>query len=452
MSIYQEGHSHEHIVKTYFSNSEKRISLKPGEVLLEQYELNDRLFYVAQGKVCGYLPDKELEEPVFEADEDSFVGVYSYFSNDRKSYSQVVAEENAVVFYYNDNPFELPQQEAREFLTFLFGVVVRELRDRQHFAGEMAHDREKSLQKLIQVEKMVTLGQMAAGIAHELNNAIGSLNSNLNQVEERIIENLEKAEDQNLIAYFNKGLNEGQPITSSEARAARAELEKLKFLDKPTVKILARAGVSPSEIKRTSQGSRERAQRIASFWELGYSLHDMHIATTHSSHVIKSVKSVGVANQNWTTDTDINKTVQEALAILRSITKNVGVEEQFDPDLPLTEACSGELIQVWINLIKNAVESLINSGTDAPKVQVATSHNEKSILVTITDNGPGIPPELSEKIFQPNFTTKVGGLSFGLGLGLTISKRIISEHNGKIELESEAGHTHFKIYIPIINK
>ncbi|MEM1408239.1 MAG: cyclic nucleotide-binding domain-containing protein, partial [Bacteroidota bacterium] len=282
MSIYQEGHSHEHIVKTYFSNSEKRIILKSGEVLLKQYELNNRLFYVAQGKVCGYLPDKGLEEPVFEADEDSFVGVYSYFSHDRKSYSQVVAEEDSTVFYYNDNPFELPRQEAKEFLTFLFGVVVRELRDRQHFAGEMAHDREKSLQKLIQVEKMVTLGQMAAGIAHELNNAIGSLASNLNQVEERIIENLEKAEDQSLITYFNKGLNEGQSVTSSEARAARSKLEKLKFLDKSTVKILARAGVSPDEIKRKSRASSERARRIASFWELGYSLHDMHTATTHS--------------------------------------------------------------------------------------------------------------------------------------------------------------------------
>ncbi|MEM1408954.1 MAG: ATP-binding protein, partial [Bacteroidota bacterium] len=216
--------------------------------------------------------------------------------------------------------------------------------------------------------------------------------------------------------------------------------------------ILARAGVSPDEIKRKSRASSERARRIASFWELGYSLHDMHTATTHSSHVIKSVKSVGVANQNWTADTDINKTVQEALAILRSMTKNVEVEERFKPDLPLTEACSGELIQVWINLIKNAVESLIHSGTEAPKVQVATFNSEKSILVTITDNGPGIPQELSEKIFQPNFTTKVGGLSFGLGLGLTISKRIISEHNGKIELESQAGRTHFKIYIPIINK
>lgn len=452
MSFFREGNSQEYIVQTYFSDNEKRIKLKRGEVLFKQYEINDRLFYVAKGKVCGYLPDKELEEPVFEADADSFVGVYSYFSQDRKSYSQVVAVEDSEVFYYNDNPFELPPQDAEDLLTFLFNVVVRELRDRQHFAGEMAHEREKSLQKLIQVEKMVTLGQMAAGIAHELNNAIGSLASNLNQVKERIIENLERAEDPNFITYFRKGLDQGQSLTSSEARKVRAELERFKFLDKSTAKVLARAGVTASEIERTGERNLDRLQRIASFWELGYLLHDMGMASNHSSHVIKSVKSVGVANQNWTSDTDINKTIREALAILRTMAKDVEVEEHLDPELPLTEACSGELVQVWINLVKNAIESLVNSGTKNPKVQLSTSQNNGSILVSIVDNGPGIPKELSEKIFQPNFTTKVGGLSFGLGLGLTIAKRIISEHDGRVELISQEGRAEFIIHIPITSK
>ncbi len=451
MSFYREGNSHEYIVRTYFSDEGKRIILKPGEILLKQYELNDRLFYVSKGKICGYLPDKELEEPVFEAHADSFVGVYSYFSQDRKSYSQVVAVEESEVFYYKDNPFDLSPQDAEELLTFLFNVVVRELRHRQHFAGEMAHEREKSLQKLIQVEKMVTLGQMAAGIAHELNNSIGSLASNLNQVEERIIENLEAAQDQSLISYFKKGLTQGQKTTSSEARSARKELKELKFIDKLTAKVLARAGITAAQIKKAGIKNSDEAKRIASFWELGYLLHDMHTATKHSEHVIKSVKTVGVANQKWTSDTDINKTLREALAILRSMTQGVEMEQDLDQHLPLTEACSGELVQVWINLVKNAVESLINSQTRNPKIILKTYHKQGFIRVSIIDNGPGIPLELSEKIFQPNFTTKVGGLSFGLGLGLTITKRIISEHNGKINLKSRLGHTQFDILIPIIS-
>ncbi|MEM8565368.1 MAG: ATP-binding protein [Bacteroidota bacterium] len=451
MSLFREGNSHEYIVTRYFSNPEKRIILQPGEILLKQYDPNNKLFYVASGKVCGYLPDKELKEPVFEADADSFVGVYSFFSQDRKSYSQVIAVEPSEVFYYHDNPFELDPKDAEELLTFLFNVVVRELRDRQHYAGEMAHEREKSLQKLIHVEKMVTLGQMAAGIAHELNNSIGSLASNLSQVEEHIIENLEKADDQSLISYFRKGLQEGQSVSSSQAREARTELERLKYLDKSTAKVLARAGITSFELKNKHVTTLERASRIASFWELGYLLHDMHTASKHSGHVIKSVKTVGVSHQKWTSDTDINKTLHEALAILRSMTKEVEIEQNLDEYLPVTEACSGELVQVWINLVKNAVESLLHSETSQPRIEVKTAFDTDYIIVSIIDNGPGIPQELREKIFQPNFTTKVGGLSFGLGLGLTITKRIINEHNGKIALNSRLGRTQFDIYIPIIS-
>ncbi|MEM7106681.1 MAG: ATP-binding protein [Bacteroidota bacterium] len=451
MSFFREGNSHEYIVKRYFSDAEKRIILRPGEVLLKQYDPNDKLFYVASGKVCGYLPDKELKEPVFEADADSFVGVYSYFSQDRKSYSQVLAVETSEVFYYNDNPFALDPKDAEELLTFLFNVVVRELRDRQHYAGEMAHEREKSLQKLIHVEKMVTLGQMAAGIAHELNNSIGSLTSNLSQVEQRIVENLEKADDQSLISYFRKGLKEGQGISSLQAREARRELKRLRFLDKSTTKVLARAGVTASELEKKGVKTLERASRIASFWELGYLLHDMHTAAKHSGHVIKSVKTVGISHQKWTSDTDVNKTLHEALAILRSMTKEVEIDEDLDEALPLTEACSGELVQVWINLVKNAVESLLHSETSQPRIVVKTEFDTHYIIVSIIDNGPGIPRELCEKIFQPNFTTKVGGLSFGLGLGLTITKRIINEHNGKIELTSRVGRTQFDVHIPIIS-
>ena len=450
MKLMNENDNHDRIVRKYFSNEAKSIRLKKGEVLLEQYELNDRLFYVEEGKVCGYLPDKNLQEPVFEAGENSFVGVYSYFSQDRKSYSQVLAAEDSVVRYYNDNPFDMPAGEAQEFLTFLFNVVVKELRHRQHFAGTMARERQETLQKLIQSEKMVTLGQMAAGLAHELNNTIASLSGNLRQVEEAVASYLQSNENEEAITYFQKGFQEGQQMTSADARALRKELKKLKFLDKDTSKKLPRAGLTLQEVEKTCKGETANAKKIASFWELGYLLHDMQIVALHASHVIKSVKSVGVANQQWSNDVNVNRTIDEALAILRSITRGVEVEKKLDDQLPVTEACSGELVQVWINLIKNAVESLVNSQTANPKIQINTSYSDISIRVGITDNGPGIPDDLYEKVFQPNFTTKVGGLSFGLGLGLTIVKRIINEHNGDIKLSSKPGHTCFEVYLPIV--
>ena len=442
---------HEEMVRKYFSNPAKMIHLKRGNVLLHQYEENNRLFYVMKGKVCGYLPDKELHEPVLEANSRSFVGVYSFFSQDRKSYSELLAEEDSEISYYDGNPFDLPLEEARELLIFLFNKVVGELRTRQHFAGRMAHENQATLQKLIQSEKMATLGQMSAGLAHELNNAIGALSSNLRQVQEEISAYLKLNEDQVIFEAYQKGLEEGQNISSSEARESRTALEKLKFLDKATSKKLSRAGISPLDIKKLSGEDKYMAKKIAAFWEMGYLLHDMHIAGTHATHVIQSVKNLGVSHQQWIRDADINKSLDEALAILRNMTKQVELEVNLSPELPSTEACPGELVQVWINLVKNAVESLLNANIEYPKLIVNSESDKNNIRISITDNGQGIPKDLEQVIFQPNFTTKKGGLSFGLGLGLTIVKRIINEHNGEIKVDSRPGHTCFEVLIPIVN-
>ncbi|TRX60601.1 GHKL domain-containing protein [Fulvivirga sp. M361] len=444
MNFSRQSSRHEAIITKYFSDPEREIQLKAGEVLLEQYEINNKLFYVAEGKICGYLPDKHLQEPVFEALDSSFVGVYSFFSEDRKSYSKVVAEEDSVIRYFDDNPFDLPPADTEELLTFLFNVVVGELRSRQHFAGNMAYERQATLQKLIQTEKLATLGQMAAGLAHELNNAIGSLSGNLRQLEEDISKDLVEGEHQQLADLFTKGLQEGQQLSSLDVRKARSKWEKTYALDKATIKKLTKSGIDPDEIA----GDTVKALKAASLWNLGYLLHDMKTAATHATHVIQSVKSMGIANQSWSKEVKVNNTIEDALAIIRSLTKQVTLQRQLENELPDITACSGELVQVWINLVKNAVESLINNKVSRPTVQISTTQTADQIVIAIEDNGPGVPGELREKIFQPSFTTKVDGLSFGLGLGLTIVKRIISEHEGDITLFSEPGKTRFTVYLP----
>ncbi|WP_300802782.1 HAMP domain-containing sensor histidine kinase, partial [uncultured Akkermansia sp.] len=112
--------------------------------------------------------------------------------------------------------------------------------------------------------------------------------------------------------------------------------------------------------------------------------------------------------------------------------------------------------------LQNACDALKIENTPNPSIHVEcrvekisskdqTSHTTREILVSVTDNGPGVPKDLHEKIFRPNFTTKKKGLSFGLGLGLTIVRRIVDSYGGRIRLESVPGHTVFTIIIPTIN-
>jgi C4-dicarboxylate-specific signal transduction histidine kinase len=171
----------------------------------------------------------------------------------------------------------------------------------------------------------------------------------------------------------------------------------------------------------------------------------MRVATEQAAHVINSVKQMAISNQSWSKEVDLNATANDALAIVRSLTKKVALHVDLAPDLPLIEACPGELVQVWINLIKNAIESLINHKVPKPKLWISTSKSANHVMMTVRDNGIGIPADIIGRIYEPSFTTKVRGLSLGLGLGLTIVQRIVDEHVGSIFLDSKPGETIFNI-------
>ncbi|MEL7121021.1 MAG: ATP-binding protein, partial [Bacteroidota bacterium] len=117
-------------------------------------------------------------------------------------------------------------------------------------------------------------------------------------------------------------------------------------------------------------------------------------------------------------------------------------------ELPRIKANKKDWIEVWVNLIKNAVEALNSHQIQNPKITVASKYLGAHICVSITDNGPGIPQSLQSKIFRPNVTTKVNGLTFGLGLGLSIVQKIVQSYSGEIELQSKPWHTEFLVRIP----
>jgi len=191
----------------------------------------------------------------------------------------------------------------------------------------------------------------------------------------------------------------------------------------------------------------DESDRMHRIWELGVALHDMIRTSRHAVHVLKSVKQLSVSDCERY-ELDVNETINEALTLLKSQVKEVEVDFK-ENKLPTLIANHGELVQIWVNIIKNGCESMLNARTTHPQLRIRSCVKDKCIWVTIGDNGPGIPEELREKIFQPNFTTKKGGLSFGLGLGLSIVQRLIESYNGRIEVINKAGITYFNIIIPM---
>ena len=432
------------LIEKWFSNPEKRIHLKKGDILLEQNQPNNKLFLVISGKLYGFLPDSMVQNyPAFEAHPGKFVGVYSYFSKEGRSYTRVQAAEDAEIAFYERPLTQHPWVELEDIMPSILSVIVNEISNRQQFARHMAKESQTHLQKLMKTEKMVTLGQMAAGLAHELNNSIGVLSSNLAQVEDFVRKCLGKGNSM----FFEKGLQSGQSLSSAEARKLRGEYEKKLNIKGNLSRRLAKTGIDPRDIVKVAGKDPVKIESIYEEWEAGTTLYDMKISSKQSAHVVRSVKQLGVAEHSWSKEVNINDTIHEALAILRSLAKKVDVQIDLR-DIDLIEAIPGELVQVWINLMKNALESMLGANTKDPLLKVRSSQTKNNIHVSVTDNGPGIPTQIREKIFEPSFTTKVGGLSFGLGLGLSIVQRIIESHGGTINLNSKPGQTEFLISLP----
>jgi signal transduction histidine kinase len=141
---------------------------------------------------------------------------------------------------------------------------------------------------------------------------------------------------------------------------------------------------------------------------------------------------------------DIREGIESTVALLRdkASSKGAAITLSLEPDLPTIDAYASELIEVWSNLIDNALDAIPSGG----KVEVIATRDIRGAAVSIIDNGPGIPASLRDRIYDPFFTTKKPGA--GTGLGLNIARRLVQNHNGQIDLASRPGRTEFTVRIP----
>lgn len=431
----------------YFCDGEKSLILKKGDYLFKQNELNNKLYLVTKGTVAGYLiSESGTKHEVFRSATDMFVGVHSFFAGNHLAYASVIALEDCNISYieYED----LEKFAGNNYHSDFLPIIVHELSARQRFSKDIMLEKEHAMKKLYHSEKMSTLGQMAAGLAHELNNAIGVLNGNSEWIAKEIQEYLKNAISNDVFNDFEQGFKTGQTTSSQSIRESRKRIEKKFKLPGFIAKRLAKLNYNDKQVKEVSklENIDEVTSNKQQVWELGVALHDMIVSSKHAVHVLKSIKQLSTADQERC-ELNVNNTINESLILLKNVVREINLDLKLG-DLPDIMANNGELIQVWVNIIKNGCESMINAKTENPTLIVSTKSTSKNITVEISDNGPGIPTELKNKIFQPNFTTKKGGLSFGLGLGLSIVQRLIDSYNGKIKVDSKAGNTKFTIQIP----
>lgn len=266
----------------------------------------------------------------------------------------------------------------------------------------------KNLQKnstqLIQAEKMAGLGQMVAGIAHEINNPINFINGNLTYINQYIHDLI------TLIKLYQQHF----PQASSEILDYTEEID-LNFLLIDLLRIVA----------------------------------SMRTGTDRVKDLVLSLRNFSRLDEAEQKDVDLHEGIDSTLLILsHQLKQGIEVVRQYG-DLPKVLCYPAQLNQVFMNIISNAADALFETDVKPKRIIIKTSVDDsKNICISIQDNGNGISAEIKEKIFNPFFTTKPAGK--GTGLGLSISYQIVEKHRGRIDVVSELEKgTEFIIKIPI---
>jgi signal transduction histidine kinase len=173
-------------------------------------------------------------------------------------------------------------------------------------------------------------------------------------------------------------------------------------------------------------------------------LNEIESSTSRISELVRAIKEYTYMDQSSLQNVDIVKSLENTLTILNHKLKHgVTVHRDYQPMPLLVNSFGSELNQVWTNLIDNAIDAMSGKG----ELRVHTYRDDGCVVVEISDNGPGISPEIREHIFEPFFTTK--GVGEGTGLGLDTVQRIVRKHKGSIQVNSKPGATRFQVWLPL---
>ena len=289
----------------------------------------------------------------------------------------------------------------------------RELAEANRQLQEALRRLQETQAQLIQSEKLASLGQLVAGVAHELNNPISFLYSNMGRL-------LEYAQDIRRVFACYREMLEG---CRQGRHPSPEELEELARLESATdIDFLL------EDLQALARESREGAERVQA--------------------VVTDLRNFSRLDEGEVQNVDLNQGIQSTLTLLRPELKHrVGLELDLEP-LPLIRANAAQLNQVLMNLLMNAAQAIQDEGT----VRILTRATPEGVRLSVSDTGCGIPPEHLSRIFDPFFTTRKGsrGWDRGSGLGLSIVHSIVRRHSGTIQVESTLGEgTTFTIELPL---
>jgi len=305
-------------------------------------------------------------------------------------------------------------------------------------------------ERLIDSAKMATLGNLAAGMAHELNNPVAAILAAAGYLGRDLEALLATAPRLAVASAVIPEARELPPRSTREERQLRNALVADLGIESTAASRLVAAGVTNGPAfgrlaaLDPSLGDAELISQIDRAGQIGSALRNITNCSTRIAALVRSLKAYARSDEAPAETTEINTTLDDVLLILANKLRDVRVAKHYG-ELPPVTANASQLQQVWTNLITNAVQAMNDRGD----LELRTSVPRPGwVRVEVEDHGRGIPPEAAEHLFEARFTTRGGRVEFGLGLGLPISRSIVRRHGGEISFTSEPGRTVFAVDLP----
>ncbi|MDY7100863.1 MAG: ATP-binding protein, partial [Actinomycetota bacterium] len=431
-----------------------RLRVSAGSVLLEQGRDVGGIYVILDGQVRLIRHREDRERIVHEA-AGPIVGLLS-LATQRRAFLEVRATTEVRAIPLTLGQLDRALDAEPEIGALLTRLLVNSLASRLResdelqarvdaLAASLATERDQLASALVALEeaqaaliakaRLATLGELAAGIAHELNNPTAALA----RAAAHVADDATRLIGDDLVRDAMTRALTSEPMPSAAGRAARRALVE-RFGDRALAERLVAAGVVDVEhAAALAPFDDDRLSRLTAAHQLGTGLRNIGTASARVTDLVESLRAYlrGGDASPFVDDVSVTGTVEDALRLVGHRLASATVTRHYEP-VPHITARPGPLQQVWTNLVTNAVDA---AGADVHLEVTVDAPEPGRVRVRVGDNGPGVAPEVADHLFEPHFTTKGGQVRFGSGLGLSICRQIVEEHGGTIGLESSGGGT-----------
>ena len=432
----------------------ERLTFPAGAVIFPANQAMGSLWVVLEGRMSIRVDRGAGPRKVMEWRAGDVTGLLPY-SRMPASPGEVRADEATEVMAIHRDHFPEMIRECHEVTATLVHVMIDRAR---HFTASDFHD-----------EKILSLGRLSAGLAHELNNPASAVARSARGLTDSLLEaeaaarglgaaGLSAAQLDAVDRVQGACLAERRRVVRSPVEQADREDEIVAWLEQHGADTRAAESLADSAVtietfdglaavlhgppldvalRWVAAGCTTRAL-AAQIESAAVRIHGLVAAVKGFTYMDEAAVPMAV---------DVGVGLADTLTMLQNKAKRRSASVSLDvqADLPAIQGYGGELNQVWLNLVENALDAIPEGG----HVEISASREGPFIVVRVIDNGPGIPGHVQPRIFDPFFTTKPVGQ--GTGLGLDIARRLVGRHDGVIDVESRPGRTEFRVSLRLVS-